>query len=201
MSVTLFTQTTLWSLNVNPKPRHQNYVKIECSCLKCGRTLQARIIKSRKILWGFAHDHKNTNVKCGESLISRKLKLEFYYIWIILLQGKIILVLLNNKPTSAGVTIPLDVYVAHCGCRHQQSSNIKSQKIYQLQFNTYFFTWITQLCITTWYFHLQHEIQIICTSEHSFQTFIAGLCVPNCAQCTVKEFKFKTPTYGAGVWI
>ena len=91
MSVTLFTQTTLWNLNVNPKPRHQNYVKTECSRPKCERNLQARIIKSRKILWGFAHDHKNMNGKCGENLISRNLKLEFYYTWIILLHGEIIL--------------------------------------------------------------------------------------------------------------
>jgi hypothetical protein len=41
----------------------------------------------------------------------------------------------------------------------------------------------------------------LCFWTHSFQTLSAGLSVPNCAQCIVKEFKFKTPTYGAGVWI
>ena len=181
---------------MNPKPRHQNYVKIECSCLKCGRNLQARIIKSRKISWGFAHDHKNRNVKCGESLISRNLKLEFYYIWIILLQVEIILVSLNNKPASAGVTIPLDVYVAHCGCRtrafrsaspvHKESKNIP------VTVQHLFLSLNDTVMLHTDYLHFW---------THSSHTFIAGLCVPNCTQCTVKQFKFKTTTYGAGVWI
>jgi hypothetical protein len=42
------------------------------------------------------------------------------------LQGEIILVPLNNKPASAGVTIPLDVYVAHIGCRHHGFQVCKS---------------------------------------------------------------------------
>jgi len=42
------------------------------------------------------------------------------------LQGEVILVSLNNKPASVGVTIPLDVYVAHSGCRHHGSQVCKS---------------------------------------------------------------------------
>jgi hypothetical protein len=58
--------------------------------LNLGENLQARIVKLRKILWGFAHNRKNMNIKCGENLITRNLKLGFNYIRIILLQGEII---------------------------------------------------------------------------------------------------------------
>jgi hypothetical protein len=57
--------------------------------LNLAENLQARIIKPRKILWGFAHDCKNMNLKCGENLISRNLKFGFCCIRIILSQGEI----------------------------------------------------------------------------------------------------------------